>query len=92
MVENGGAAGLITSHEIRQTDRAKWPYATLDDVMRPLKSISTVMPDSTLTSALEMMVRDDFNQLPVISNGQLEGVLSRAEILSYLHARAELQI
>jgi Zn-dependent protease/CBS domain-containing protein len=91
VVENGGVAGLITSHEIRQTDRAKWPYTTLDDVMRPLKSIRTVTPDSSLTSALEVMARDNFNQLPVISNGHLEGVLSRAEILSYLQTRAELQ-
>jgi Zn-dependent protease/CBS domain-containing protein len=91
VVDNGGVAGLVTSHEIRQTDRAKWPYTTLDGVMRPLKSLRTVTPDSSLTSALEVMARDDFNQLPVLSNGHLEGVLSRAEILSYLQTRAELQ-
>jgi Zn-dependent protease/predicted transcriptional regulator len=91
VVENGGVVGLITPHEIRQTDRAKWPFTTLEAVMRSLKSIRTVAPDSSLASALEVMARDDFNQLPVISNGRLEGVLSRAEILSYLQTRAELR-
>ena len=91
VVDNGGVAGLITSHEIKQTDRAKWPDTTLRDVMLPLKSIRTMTPDSALTSALEVMARDDFNQLPVMSNGHLEGVLSRAEILNYLQTRAELQ-
>jgi CBS domain-containing protein len=43
-----------------------------------------------LTSALESMSRYDLNQLPVISNGHLDGVLSRAEILSYLQTHAEL--
>ena len=89
--ENGGVTGLVTPHEIRQTDRAKWPYTTLNHVMRPLKSMRTVTPDSSLASALEVMARGDFNQLPVTSNGRLEGVLSRAEILSYLQTRAELQ-
>jgi Zn-dependent protease/predicted transcriptional regulator len=88
---NGGIAGLVTSHEIRQTDRAQWPHMTLEDVMRPLKSMRTVTPDTPLASALEVMARDDFNQLPVISNGHLEGVLSRAEVLNYLQTRAELQ-
>lgn len=91
VLENDGVAGLITSHEIRQTDRAKWPNTTLDLVMRPLKTMRTVTPESSLTSALKVMARDDFNQLPVMSNGHLEGVLSRAEILSYLQTRAELQ-
>jgi Zn-dependent protease/predicted transcriptional regulator len=91
VVENGRIAGLITSHEIRQTDRAKWSHTTLDDVMRPLNSMRTVTPDASLASALEVMARDDFNQLPVISNGRLEGILSRAEVLSYLQTRAELQ-
>lgn len=91
VVAEGDVVGLITSHEIRQTDRAKWPYSTLDGVMRPLKSVRTVTPESSLTSALAVMARDDLNQLPVISNGHLEGLLSRAEILSYSQTRAELQ-
>ena len=48
-------------------------------------------PDASLTSALESMSRYDLNQLPVISNGHLEGVLSRAEVLTYLQTHAELQ-
>jgi CBS domain-containing protein len=37
------------------------------------------------------MSRYNLNQLPVISNGHLEGVLSRAEVLSYLQTHAELR-
>jgi len=39
---------------------------------------------------LRSMSRDDLNQLPVVSNGHLEGVLSRAQIISYLQTHAEL--
>jgi predicted transcriptional regulator len=38
------------------------------------------------------MSRYDLNQLPVISKeGRLEGVVSRAQVLSYLQMHAELR-
>jgi CBS domain-containing protein len=59
--------------------------------MRPLEDLRAVAPDAPLTSALESMSRYDLNQLPVVSKGHLEGVLSRAQVLSYIQTRAELQ-
>jgi CBS domain-containing protein len=64
---------------------------TLHDIMRPLEELQSVAPDTPLTTALESMSRNDLNQLPVISNRHLEGVLSRAQILSYLQTHAELR-
>jgi CBS domain-containing protein len=58
--------------------------------MRPLEDMRSVSPDTLLVSALETMSRNDLNQLPVIANGRLQGVLSRAHVLNYLQMRAEL--
>ncbi len=91
VVEKGEIAGLVTPHEIKEIDRAKWPFTTLHDVMRPLEDLRAVTPDAPLKIALESMGRYDLNQLPVISNGHLEGVLSRAEVFSYLQTHAEMQ-
>jgi len=91
VVDKTGVAGLVTSHEVKQIDRAKWPFMTLHDIMRPLEDLRAVTPETPLTSALESMSRYDLNQLPVISNGHLEGVLSRAQVLSYLQTHAELK-
>jgi signal-transduction protein with cAMP-binding, CBS, and nucleotidyltransferase domain len=41
---------------------------------------------------LEIMGREDVNQLPVMSNGQIEGVVSRAHVLQVLRSRAELKL
>jgi Zn-dependent protease/predicted transcriptional regulator len=91
VTEKGEVTGLVTPHEVKNLDRAKWPFVTLHDVMRPLDEMRSISPEETLTSALELMSRDDLNQLPVISNGHLEGVLSRAHVLRYLQTRAELR-
>jgi len=37
------------------------------------------------------MVREDVNQLPVVSNGKLVGVISRANVLQFLQTQAELK-
>jgi CBS domain-containing protein len=91
VVEKGELAGLVTPHEIKQIDRTKWPFMTLHDVMRPIKDVRSVAPDDSLKSALEVMSRDDVNQLPVVSNGHLEGMLSRTQLFAYLQTHAELR-
>ena len=63
----------------------------LHDVMRPIRDVRPVAPDASLKSALEVMSREDVNQLPVISNGHLEGMLSRTQLLTYLQTHAELR-
>jgi Zn-dependent protease/CBS domain-containing protein len=91
VVEKGEITGLITPQEIKQIDRAKWPFTTLHEVMRPLEDVRAVTPETPLKTALELLSRQDLNQLPVVSNGHLEGVLSRANVLSFLQTRAEMR-
>jgi signal-transduction protein with cAMP-binding, CBS, and nucleotidyltransferase domain len=46
---------------------------------------------SWLIIALQVMGREDLNQLPVGRNGQFEGIISRSHILRLLQTRAELR-
>ena len=89
---NGHPEGMITPNEITEVPRARWPYTTVADVMRPLDQVRTVAPDTTVTEALEVMAREDLNQLPVATDGQLAGVISRAHVLQLLQTRAELHV
>jgi Zn-dependent protease/predicted transcriptional regulator len=91
VLDDGHVAGLVTPHEIRQIERSRWPVTLVDAVMRPLAGLQSVRPDAPLATALEVMARQNVNQLPVMSNSHLEGVLSRAEVVNYLQTRAELE-
>ena len=55
-----------------------------------MEKLHTVRPEASAAEALEIMARDDVNQLPVIRNGHLEGMISRRHILQVLQTRAEL--
>ena len=83
--------GLITPHEVRSVSRAHWTEVTAADVMRPLDEVRTVDPATPVSEALTTMAREDVNQLPVVENGRLEGIISRSHILQLLQARAEMK-
>jgi Zn-dependent protease/predicted transcriptional regulator len=92
MVQQGGEiTRLVTPHEIKELERPRWPYMTLADVMRPLDELHTVSPATPVMEALETMGRDDVNQLPVVSGKHLDGIITRANVVQFLHTRAELR-
>lgn len=92
VAEQGQVTGLITSNEVKGIEQARWPYTTVFAVMRPLEQLRTVTPETPVSEALEIIGRDDVNQLPALVNGRLEGMISRDQILRYLLTRAELKM
>jgi Zn-dependent protease/CBS domain-containing protein len=92
VAEDGAIAGLITLHEVKAVDRARWPSTLVSEVMRPLAQLRMVTPETPATEALEMLGQDDINQVPVVAHRQLVGMLSRDHILRYLLTRAELNM
>lgn len=92
VAEQGRIAGLITSHEVKEIEPQKRAFTTVDEAMRPLENLRTVPPDAPVIEALEMMGGEDVNQLPVVRDGKLEGIISRAHILQLLQTRAELNM
>jgi CBS domain-containing protein len=89
--DDGRVVGLVTPQEIRTLDRAQWPHTPLEKVMQPLHQVRAVKPNTPVTEALETMRREDVNQLPVMTDGHLAGIIARSHILQLLEARAELQ-
>ena len=89
---NGQPEGIVTPHEISTVPRNRWPYTTIADVMRPLDATRTVNPNTPVTEALEVMARQDLNQLPVVNEKGLAGLISRAHILQVIQTRAELHL
>ena len=92
ITERGRVEGLITLNEVKGIDRARWPTTRLKEAMRPLGQLRTVAPSTQVSEALEILTEEDVNQLPVMSDGHLEGMISRDQILRILAMRAELNM
>jgi CBS domain-containing protein len=90
VMQNTRIAGMVTPSEVKRIPREDWSNTSLQGVMRPMNGVRTVTPDTPAIEAMEMMSRDDLNQLPVISDGHVAGVFSRAHVLRFLQLHAEL--
>ncbi|HZW79885.1 MAG TPA: site-2 protease family protein [Candidatus Deferrimicrobiaceae bacterium] len=94
VVQNGRLVGLITPNEVKQIGRDLWAQTSVQAVMRPVSQLHTIAhtiaPDTPAIQALEIMSRENINQLPVLSDGHLQGIFPRGHILGFLQNHAEL--
>jgi Zn-dependent protease len=88
--QNGKVAGLLTLHNIKKISRADWPTTTAAQVMIPLDQMKRIRPEAELVDALGEMDRDGVNQLPVMVDDQIQGVLGRDDVISLLHTLSGL--
>ena len=58
--------------------------------MIPTARMKRVRPDAELWSALEEMDRDGVNRLPVMVDSQIQGMLGRDDVISFLRTAQEL--
>jgi len=91
VTQNGRPLGLVSVSDLKRIERQRWPLITVSDIVVPLDRVRTVSPETNIKDALGFLMRDDVNQLPVISNGELVGVITRGNVVQFLKTRAELK-
>ena len=90
--DHGRLVGLITPRDVGAIPRERWDKTTVREAMRPLEELHIITPDTQVLDALKLMAGNDVNQLPVVANGTLQGILSRSQLMQLLQARSELQL
>ena len=84
-------AGLITLSDIARVARERWSYTPVGHVMRLLEQVYVATPEQPLQEVFQMMDAQSINQVPVVEDGRLVGLLSREAIIRYLQVRQSLQ-
>ncbi len=81
--------GIVTLTDIKELPQSKWEYTSVGEIMTrsPLHTVDT---DDGLNSALKLLAEYSINQVPVLSEGRLVGLLSRADVIRYLQLSQEL--
>jgi Zn-dependent protease/CBS domain-containing protein len=83
--------GLMTLHRIKEVPRQKWTSTTADQVVLPMEELKRIEPDTELWAALKEMDRDGVNQLPVVEDGRVVGMLSREDVITFLRTLQQLK-
>jgi Zn-dependent protease len=79
--------GMVTLQAIRAIPYKYWTTTPVSAAMIPFKELKSVSPDTGLFEVITQMAEANLNQLAVVEDGQLVGVIGRDNILSYLQAR-----
>lgn len=84
VLENEEFVGLLTLHRIKEVSREKWASTSIDQVMIPMSQLKKLSPQTGMWEALQEMDRDGVNQLPVMEEMKIVGVLSREDVITFL--------
>ena len=90
VIQGDRLAGLITLSDIRHVPREEWGQTPVGLAMIPRDRLHIVSPQQSLNDVLPLMAGRDVNQLPVVQDERLVGVLSRDAIVRYLEIRRSL--
>jgi Zn-dependent protease/predicted transcriptional regulator len=86
---SGTPVGLVTLHAVRTAPREEWANTSIQAVMLPIDRIQWASPEEPVLGVLERMQSVDINQMPVISDGHIVGMIARDTILRVLQTRIQ---
>jgi Zn-dependent protease/predicted transcriptional regulator len=81
--------GIITSAELKAVPRDQWQTTMVGQIMRPFERMKLVGPQDELARVVTIMDGENVNQVAVVTEGRLEGLIGREDILRFINRRAE---
>jgi Zn-dependent protease/CBS domain-containing protein len=76
--------GLVCFQDIRKVPRADWEHKVVRDIMTPASALNGIPLGENAADAMLALGRQGVNQLPVMENGRVRGLVSREDILKLL--------
>ncbi len=90
VMADGELVGLMTVHAMKHVPREEWAVTSVQAAMLPRDQIHWAKPEEPVQALLERMRSEDVNQMPVVTNGHVVGIVTRDSILRVIQARTEV--
>jgi len=80
--------GVLTLHDVKSVPQQNWDATRAEEIMIPVDRLGVTSPDQGALSILDQMVENGINQLPVVADGRIIGLVTRDNLLRFLRARS----
>jgi Zn-dependent protease/predicted transcriptional regulator len=90
VVSDGKLVGLMRVEVLQAVPREEWPSTSVQAVMIPREKLAWTAPEEPVLSVLERMRSANVDQLAVIREDNVVGLVTRDSILRVVQARTEL--
>ncbi len=88
---DGRLEGMVTLHQVKAVPVDRRQETRIQEAMTPASTLRTVGARTPITEVLELMEGKDINQMPVIDEGRLMGLITREHVLRMLSTKLELE-
>ncbi|HEX76181.1 MAG TPA: CBS domain-containing protein [Dehalococcoidia bacterium] len=92
VVEEGKLEGIVTLHDIKTVSQERWSTTSVKEIMVPTDKLKIACPDQDALSVFEQMDEGNVNQMPVIEEGKVIGMVARDGLIHFLRIRGDLGI
>ena len=82
-------AGILTVRDLARVPHSEWATTSAQGVMTPRADVVTIAADAPAAEVLPLLVQRRLNQLPVIEEGRMIGIISRGDLLNRLQIAEE---
>jgi Zn-dependent protease/CBS domain-containing protein len=84
VVDGDRLLGLVTLEDIRKVAREDWDIRTVAEIMTPADQLAVVQPQDDAAAVLDKLMERNVQQVPVMSNGHLVGLVRSSDIMRWL--------
>ena len=91
-MDGGRLEGILTLHNIKLVSQQSWDMTQVKEIMTPVDKLKVAYPSQDTLSILEQMDESDINQMPIVSEGRVIGLVARDDLIRLFRTRSELGI
>ena len=90
---NGSALqGIVTLHDVKKVPQEKWPATRVADIMTRLQDLKMLTPRDSLARAFQLLNENRIGQVPIVERDQIVGLVTRSDLMHYIHMRSQLGV
>ena len=91
VADEGELKGILTLQNIKTVAQPDWEVTQVSNIMTPVEKLKIAYPDQDAMGVLEQMNENDINQMPVVNEGRVIGLIARDNLIRFLRTRSELE-
>lgn len=80
--------GIVCLQDVRKVKQDDWRSTAVRDIMTPAEAVAQIAPDDDASDAMSTLSQRGVNQLPVVEQGKVQGLIRREDILAWLSLRS----
>ncbi len=90
VADEGRLEGALMLANIKSIPQQDWGVTQVREIMTPIDKLKMAHPDQDAPSILEEMNENEINQMPVVSEGRVVGLITRDGLIKLLSIRSRL--